>query len=110
MLLKAQLFWDVTLSVGKYNSYQASGQAMLDCLTLMMKALCSFRMLAVIDKSTEYNITEDVDIWNLHHYQLCFRSSHFTQNVEGILKVNRLLTILSKCTGQGLCHSSHIEF
>jgi hypothetical protein len=56
----------------------------LDCLTLMVKALWSFRM-AVIDKLIEYNITEDVDLWNLYHHQLCFWLSHFTQNVEGIL-------------------------
>jgi hypothetical protein len=68
-------------------------------------------MLAVIDKSAEYNITEDMDLWNLHHYQLCFLSSHFIQTVEGILKMNRLLTILSKYAGQeGLCHSAHTQF
>jgi hypothetical protein len=68
-------------------------------------------MLAVIDVSAEYNITEVVDLWNLHHYQLCFLSSHFTQDVEGILKMNRLWTIFSKYAGQeGLCQSAHVEF
>ena len=109
MLLKPQLLWDVTtVSVSKYSSYQASGQAVLDCLTLVMKALWSFRMLTIIDKSAVYNITEDVDLWNLHHNQLCFLSSHFSQNIEGILQINRLLTILSKYAGQeGLCYSAH---
>jgi hypothetical protein len=51
MLLKAQLLWDVTLSVGKCSSYQASSQALLDCLNLMLKVLWSFRMLAITDKS-----------------------------------------------------------
>jgi hypothetical protein len=35
VLLEAQLFWDVTLSVGKYSSYQAGGEAMLDCFGLL---------------------------------------------------------------------------
>jgi hypothetical protein len=35
MLLKAHLFWDVTLSVGKCGSYHASGQAILDCFGLL---------------------------------------------------------------------------
>jgi len=91
--MKAQLLWVVTLSVGKCSSYQASGQAMLDCFGLLNSD------------------SEDVDLWNLHHYQSCFLSSHFSQNVEGILKMNRLLTILSKNAGQeGLCHSAHTEF
>lgn len=35
MLLKAQLLCDVTLSVGKYGSCQASGQAILVCFGLL---------------------------------------------------------------------------
>jgi len=68
-------------------------------------------MLAVIDMSAEYNITEVVDLWNLRHYQLCFLSSHFIQDLEGILKMIRLWTIFSKYAGQeGLRHSAHTEF
>lgn len=59
---------------------------MLDCLTLIMKALWSFRMLAGIEKSAEYNITEDVDLWNLHHYQSCFLSLTFYSEYRGHFK------------------------
>jgi len=33
--MKAQLLWDVTLSVGECSSYQASGQAMLGCFGVL---------------------------------------------------------------------------